>query len=285
MSDLSHPQDILEIIAGSQSEIALIAVTRIFGGTLRAKGALMAVSPDNSFGYISAGCVDGDIIFQAREALAEQRSRRLVYGEGSPFKDIALPCGGSIEVLIIPSPDKAVINTVLTRLKARTTATLSLEEEALDYRPKLRFRIIGRGAPFEALANLVTTSGFEVIGQSPDAALGREDFIRFDHLTDPADTPPLTDDPWTAAVFLFHDHDWEPALMAQALTGAAFYIGAMGSERTQEARLAMLEASGVKSPSRIRGPIGMIPAMRDAQLLAVSILAEVITEAQTQNRL
>ncbi len=263
----------------------MVVVTRIFGGTLRAKGALMAVSPQDNFGYISAGCVDGDIIFQAREALADQKSRRLVYGEGSPFKDIALPCGGTIEVLIVPNPDRAVINKALANLEARTVATLRLEDEILEYRPKLRIRIIGRGAPFEALAKLAITSGFEVIGQSPDASLEKSDFIRFDHLMDPAHAPSLTDDPWTAVVFLFHDHDWEPALMVQALTGSAFYIGAMGSERTQKARLAMLEASGALSPSRVRGPIGMIPAMRDAQLLAVSILAEVISEAQRQNRL
>lgn len=243
----------------------------------------MAVTDTEVAGYISAGCVDGDIIFQAREALKDGLPRTLVYGEGSPFKDISLPCGGAIEIKIIPRPDRESIKVQLPA--KRQPFDLSLEGLKLRIKPALSLRLVGRGAPFLALANLAVESGFIVHGQSPDQELRQSAFERFDHLIDPKFTPEVQDDPYRAVVFLFHDHEWEPALLRQALDGGAFYIGAMGSSKTHAARLESLTAIGVKDISRIRGPIGLIPAMRDAQHLAISILADIIREAQRRELL
>ena len=245
----------------------------------------MAVSAAEYYGYISAGCVDGDIVYQAREALNDGDIRHLVYGDGSPFKDITLPCGGTIHISIYPNPDRQILQGVLDQTQNRQAATLNLSGFQHDYVPDLNIRIVGRGAPFSALARLASAAGFSVHGQSPDAELKDENFERFDHLKDPAETPDCLSDPWTAVVFLFHDHDWEPVLMKQALQGGSFYIGAMGSERTHALRLETLKAMGVGDLDRIRGPIGLIPAMRDADRLAVSILAEIIASAQKQGRL
>jgi xanthine dehydrogenase accessory factor len=79
-------------------------------------------------------------------------------------------------------------------------------------------------------------------------------------------------------LFLFHDHDWEPDLLARALDTPALWIGAMGSERTQAARRAALAARGVdaKSIARVRGPVGLIPASRDPSTLALSAFAEIV---------
>jgi len=285
LTKLSHPKDILDYILSSEADVALVAVTHITGGTLRERGALMAVTHSDSVGYISAGCVDGDIIFQARAALKDEEPRQLIYGEGSPFKDITMPCGGRVEVTILPRPDKAALAQAAVSLRARRSALLNLPGLSLTYNPKLRLRLIGRGAPFTALARLALATGLEVYGQSPDETLKIDGMAGFDHLKDPARPPELTDDRWSAAVFLFHDHSWEPELLKQTLTGEAFYIGAMGSDRTHAARLDTLRSMGVDSGDRIKGPIGLLPAMRDADLLAVSILAEIIAAAQSRNLL
>ena len=285
MPDYSHPKNVLNFISQSAQETALVIVTGISGGTLRSEGSLMAVTPDTACGYISAGCVDGDIIFQARGALEDGEIRDLVYGEGSPFKDIALPCGGTIRIKIIPHPNAAAITKTVQALENRQKASLEIDGNTYHFEPGLRLRIVGRSAPFSALARLAKAGGFEIIGQSPDQDLNQPDFIRFDHLTHPGSLPDITDDPWTAVVFLFHDHDWEPALLAQALSGESFYIGAMGSDKTHAARIETLNAMNVTNTERIRGPIGLIPAMRDANMLAVSILAEIIDTARQEGRL
>jgi xanthine dehydrogenase accessory factor len=50
--------------------------------------------------------------------------------------------------------------------------------------------------------------------------------------------------------FLFHDHDWEEALLPPALAQEALYHGAIGSQRTHAARLAMLERLACPPPYR-----------------------------------
>ena len=117
-----HPVDVLSQITAWQragDACALIIVTKIEGGGVRARGALMAVSENRSIGYLSGGCIDADAVFQAHEALQDGSPRALRYGAGSPFVDLPLPCGGAIEVLIIPNPDITVMRDAASALQSR----------------------------------------------------------------------------------------------------------------------------------------------------------------------
>ncbi len=89
--------------------------------------------------------------------------------------------------------------------------------------------------------------------------------------------PTIASDAWTAIVFLFHDRDWEEALLPHALTLPAFYIGAVGSRRTQDSRIDMLRSSGISDAAlqRLETTVGLIPATRDPATLALSILSQV----------
>ena len=51
-------------------------------------------------------------------------------------------------------------------------------------------------------------------------------------------------DPWTAVLLLFHDHEWEHALLEWALGTPAFLIGAQGGAPAREARLKRLQEAG-----------------------------------------
>lgn len=284
-----HPSDVLRFVHEADLGCALICVTEIRGGAMRAKGALMAVREDGEVaGYISNGCVDADIIYQAKSALKDGQIRRLKYGEGSPFKDIQLPCGGSIDLLVMPAPDNTMIGEATVKFATRQSASLNFENFEWTYAPKLRLRIAGRGEAVRALTSQALQSGFEVHLQSPEADMHNDLAVtKFDHLTNPAAPPAQNDDAYSAVILMFHDHDWEVALLTQALASEAFYIGAMGSERTHKLRREALAEAGVSSENiaRVRGPIGLIPSMRDANLLALSILAEIVKTAQECGRL
>ena len=284
-----HPSDVLRFVHEAERSCAIICVTDIHGGAMRAKGALMAVREDGAVaGYISNGCVDADIIYQARAAIKDGKMRRLKYGEGSPFKDIQLPCGGSIDLLIVPAPDKEMIGEAVVKFATRQSATLKFEDFKWSYAPKLRLRIAGRGEAVRALTSQALQSGFEVHLQSPEADMHNDLAVtKFDHLTNPAAPPAQNDDAYSAVILMFHDHDWEVALLAQALSSEAFYIGAMGSERTHELRCTALAEAGVSAINiaRVQGPIGLISSMRDANLLALSTLAEIVKTAQDCGRL
>jgi len=260
-----------------QTQVALIVLTAVTGGTLRSRGAMMAVTETSSAGYISNGCVDADIIARARAG----EKGKFIYGDGSPYLDISLPCGGRLEVAIFQNPNRSKLDAARIDLKARKETELQLDDASFVLLPRLKLRVAGRGAACLALAEVAKNSGFDVHVQSPEVDL----MLNSEHLIDPNTPPDVEDDLRTAVVCLFHDHDWEAALLKQALAGPAFYIGAMGSERTHKKRCATLRELRVAQDQidRINGPIGLIPAQRDARLLAISILAEVIQSAQLQN--
>lgn len=82
----------------------------------------------------------------------------------------------------------------------------------------------------------------------------------------------------TAVVVLSHDQKLdEPALHA-ALASDCFYIGALGSQRTQRARRDRLAAAGFDEAAlgRIHGPIGLDIGALTTPEIAVAIMAELI---------
>ena len=284
---LEHPQDVLAqwLAWRAAGRAALVVVTATEGGGVRETGALMAVSGDGeAAGYISGGCIDADVILQAQAALKSGEAKQLRYGAGSPFVDLPLPCGGAIEVAILPDADAAVLRACHDALAGRRPARLVLPEAGVDarYAPKLRLRIAGRGADPLALARLARASGLETVLQLRDgedvAAAAEEGFETVTALDTPGDIPANTDDPWTAFILMFHDGDWEGPLLTQVLDGPAFYAGAVGSRRTHARRCEALREQGVAETdiARIHGPVGLIPSMRDASMLAVSTLGEIV---------
>jgi xanthine dehydrogenase accessory factor len=72
---------------------ALATIVAADGGP-RPPGAQMVITETASWGYLSGGCIEDDVAVNAREVIGDGRPRTLVYGEGSPFIDIRLPCGG-----------------------------------------------------------------------------------------------------------------------------------------------------------------------------------------------
>lgn len=307
MSFLEHPEDVLfaalEMIRRDQ-DLALVVLTETVGGGVRAPGALMAVSKDGDYaGYLSGGCIDADVIAQSQEALQEGRPRHIIYGAGSPYFDLPLPCGGSISVMVIPRPDRTTLLSIWNHLVTRKAVgvkyhsnghiALSSPDETAHrkaetdcftniYTPKLKLRLAGKGADCIALASAAKTAGFEVHIQSPqrhEIAIAQQLGVnKVDHLTSTRQLPETEDDAFTAFALMFHDVEWESVLLKQALAGDAFYVGAVGSKRTHEKRCLQLEQLGcsLEDIDRIHGPIGAIASLRDASQIAISALAEII---------
>jgi xanthine dehydrogenase accessory factor len=107
---------------------------------------------------------------------------------------------------------------------------------------------------------------------------------RVDKLSRFSDLADVLVDADTAVTLFYHDHDYEPDLLRCLLAGDAFYIGAQGSRGAQRTRVARLQKMGVPAGqiARLRGPIGLIPSTRDANTLAVSVLAEIMEAAKTR---
>jgi xanthine dehydrogenase accessory factor len=82
----------------------------------------------------------------------------------------------------------------------------------------------------------------------------------------------------TAICVLTHDPKFDVPVLELALRSPAGYIGAMGSRRTHEDRLARLREAGLTEDelARLRSPIGLDLGARTPEETAVSIAAELI---------
>lgn len=154
--------------------------------------------------------------------------------------------------------------------------------------PELKFLIFGKGPDLTTFAALAQSANYQTTVHSPDTdtleeagLIGCETMA----LTRPELPPGVSADPRTAIILFFHDHEWEPPILRDALLTPAFYVGAQGSKRTRDNRLDSLRTLGTTEHSlaRLRGPIGLIDSARDARTLAISVLAEVISEANGVN--
>jgi xanthine dehydrogenase accessory factor len=294
----TSPHDILRLLAGEQEGV-LITLVGIEGSSSRAVGTQMAVMADGGHaGSFSGGCIEAAVVAEALSVLNKGGAGRVVrYGSGSPYIDIRLPCGGGIDLLFTPRPDRAVLNAALDLLAQRQPVAVAIDAQGVAigsrgdgafvrrYDPLLRLAAVGQGEDLAALARLAAGFGIAVDALVPDrdsAAPADMPGITLHRLHTTAQLPTLSTDPWTAVVFLFHDRDWEEFLLPQALALPAFYHGAIGSARTHRARIAALQAAGVPAASiaTLRGTIGLIPATRDPATLALSILAEVVQDYQ-----
>jgi xanthine dehydrogenase accessory factor len=85
----------------------------------------------------------------------------------------------------------------------------------------------------------------------------------------------------TVLCVLTHDPKFDIPLLEVALDTPARYVGAMGSRRTHEDRLARLREIGVpyEKIARLRAPIGLDLGARTPEETAIAIAAEIIREA------
>ncbi|OYV35170.1 MAG: hypothetical protein B7Z81_09065 [Acidocella sp. 20-61-6] len=293
------------LAAASRNEkAALITITGITGGSPRAPGTHMAASETGAYlGSISGGCVEAAIVGEAKRIIQSGRAESMRLGEGSPFIDIRLPCGGGIDILISPTEDIATLNQAVDWLTARRAVALLLDLEGgmtvrparsddvtgwhsnqflARHEPNMQLIIAGHGAETLALTRLGLSYGAEILVLSPDkdlldtaAGFGAQAQI----LNSRQHVPKFLIDRHTAMVLLFHDHDWEDALLAEALTQPGFFVGAMGSRNTHARRLHSLAQRGVSEHTLVRlvGPIGLISPSRDPDTLALSTLAQIVS--------
>jgi len=167
-------------------------------------------------------------------------------------QQMILPVEGSIEIfadVLLPAPTLIVVGGV------HIAITLVALAKILGYRtividPRRHF---GSQVRFPDVDRLVHTW--------PDEAL-----------TEVGITPA------TAVVLLTHDPKIDDPGLIAALPSSAFYIGALGSRKTQAARRKRLLEAGFPESQvdRLHGPIGLDIHARTPEEIALAIMAEIV---------
>ncbi len=147
------------------------------------------------------------------------------------------------------------------------------------HNPPLRLVIVGAVHIAQAVIPMAQQAGYDVIVIDPRGAFATG--ARFPGVTLHAEwpdeiIPKIGLDARTAMMALTHDPKIDDPALAAALTSELFYIGALGSKKTQGARVERLKEKGFSDPqiARIHGPIGLSIGAKGAPEIAISIMAE-----------
>jgi len=300
---LTDYENLISVAVGFRLEGDRIAIVTLIGnnGTSpRPIGSQMVVSEDGrSAGFLTGGCAENVIVDDTLAALAEGKNRYLRLGAGSPYIDVRLPCGAGIDLFIDTGVGDDVLNKLNDSIRSRVPVAIDTylasqgdhccvfeQNKALLpgtfrrwFYPKRRLLILGKGPNVLALNRVALASEHEVMVTSPDAATLAENEgvgAEVKMFSTPSGVSCTLVDPWTAAVLMFHEHEWEPELLETLLATDCFYIGALGSRRTHQQRLNVLTERGLaKVDDRLYGPVGIAIGAATPMEIAISVLAEV----------
>ncbi|WP_027237159.1 XdhC family protein [Leisingera caerulea] len=292
---------------------ALATVVQTWGSAPRRTGAQLAVSGDGRIeGSVSGGCVEGAVVVEAQEALADGKHRLLEFGvsDEDAFA-VGLACGGTIKVLVEPVgpalPEDMLEELAAARASRAPVAyevnlttgarrlvrgeykdRMRMDRSGLEddeetfvavHNPPLRLVCVGAVHIAQALVPMARIAGYDPVIIDPRAAFASPERFPGETLMD--DWPDeavgkLGLDTRTALVLLTHDPKLDDPALQAGLAAEVFYIGALGSKKTHAARAARMQQAGFTEDqiSRIHGPIGLDIGAAGPAEIAVAILAE-----------
>jgi xanthine dehydrogenase accessory factor len=300
--------------AAAGHRFALITVARTWGSAPRPPGAWMILRDDGQVqGSVSGGCIEDDLIRRAAAGeFAGNAPRLLRYGvTADEAHRFGLPCGGTLELVLEPAPDAALLEQLAQRIAtgqlvhrrvALASGAVSLEGGSAGdsqqwdgqtlvtlHGPAWRLLIIGAGQISRYLATMAQALGYRVYICDPRSEYadgwdvpGTE---RIAAMPDDAVTE-LGLDPRSAVVALTHDPKLDDMALLEALKSPAFYVGALGSNANNRKRRERLLQYFDLSPAevdRLHGPVGLPIGSRTPPEIAVSILAEMTALKNGQN--
>ncbi|MDO8455534.1 MAG: XdhC family protein [Burkholderiaceae bacterium] len=299
--------------------VTLVTVVETWGSAPRPPGALLAVRDDGMVsGSVSGGCVEDDLIARTKASftsfgggtLAVEKPTMIAYGvtkeEATRF---GLPCGGTLRLVQEPLLDPNWVAQLLARTAAHqlVARTLTLASGAVRlsdavrgqamqfdgstlttvFGPKWRLLLIGAGQLSQAVAQIAVMLDFEVLVCDPreeyaaslDAGMNEMRGIRrIEGMPDDV-VRELVPDAHTAIVALTHDPKLDDMALLEALQSSAFYVGALGSRRNQDARKERLAEHfdlSEQELARLHGPVGLVLGAKTPAEIAVSIVAEIV---------
>ena len=283
--------------------VMLATVVRTWGSSPRPPGALLALRDDGrAVGSVSGGCIEDDLIGRlAAEGLPAQ-PQVLSYGVGAEeARRFGLPCGGTMELVLEPLDHAAPLNALLDRLvkgelverrltlasgAAQLAAAHPEQGPSFDGRtlvsvfgPRYRLLLIGAGQLSAILARMALALDFAVTVCDPRDEWREEWAVTGTTLSRemPDDLViAMRPDARMAVVALTHDPKLDDLALMEALKSPAFYVGAIGSKKNNDARRKRLEEFELSKDeiARLHGPVGLYLGSKTPPEIALAIMAE-----------
>nr|WP_245801175.1 XdhC family protein [Pollutimonas bauzanensis] len=105
MHGYSTESELLQRLEAWRAEgrgVALATVVKTWGSSPRPEGSHLAVEEGGAFvGSVSGGCVEGAVISEALDAIADGKPRLLEFGVSDEQAwEVGLACGGRVQVFV-----------------------------------------------------------------------------------------------------------------------------------------------------------------------------------------
>ncbi|QLK61726.1 XdhC family protein [Enterobacteriaceae bacterium Kacie_13] len=298
----------------AQQPVWLCTVLTTYGSSPRAPGALMVATADSRYcGSLSGGCVEEDFLQRIAAGYYQQASQIVRYGDGGLTPNIALPCGGSLDILIEYLPatqgnleylqrmgmalaghyalDKSLTlpaacdHLALTEYHSATQVIRNGDSVHLHLAAPPRLLIAGLSSVALYCADFACALGFEVV-----VCECREDVlenflpllkveIQLEKVFPAKYLEREGCHANTAIVALTHDPRMDDLTLMEAVNTPAFYIGAMGSQRNSARRRERLQTIADFSAddfARLHAPVGLSIGSKTPAEIALAVMADIV---------
>lgn len=284
--------------------VVLATVIRTWGSAPRPIGALTVIRDDGMVvGSVSGGCVEDDLIARVRaRELVDAKPATTSYGvSAEEAQRFGLPCGGTIELVLEPLTQSSGLDELLARVERHELVVRKLDMETgrvaispgkwsdqltFDgkslmsvHGPHWRLLIVGAGQLSKYLAQMAQALDYQVTVCDP-----REEYADTWDVPGAQLTRDMPDDvvlamnldAHSAIVTLTHDPKLDDMALLEALKSPAFYVGAIGSRKNNEARRLRLADFDLSQSEieRLHGPVGLKIGSKTPPEIAIAILAE-----------
>jgi xanthine dehydrogenase accessory factor len=299
--------------------IWLCTVLSTYGSAPRAPGSMLVARKTGvAVGSLSGGCVEEDFLTRLAEGQFDHSTSVVRYGAGGLTPNIALPCGGVLDVLVEPINSNALevirFERVLGALAGqrnvvrdvnltdgRASVSECVHSQAKVVRgessvriligPTKRLLIAGLSPVADHCIDIALMLGHEVVVCEPRLELLEHARERWPSLQFVDQLPARFIEEngcheATAVVALTHDPRLDDLTLLEAVRTNAYYIGAMGSVRTSEKRrerLARIGGMRTDELARIHAPIGLAVGSKSPAEIALSIMTHIISVANQVN--
>ena len=102
LDDARDPLVIAEDWIGKGKDVAIATVVETWGSAPRPVGSHLVIDADGNFhGSVSGGCVEGAVVTEAVDVIADGKARMLEFGVADETAwRVGLSCGGRIKVYV-----------------------------------------------------------------------------------------------------------------------------------------------------------------------------------------
>lgn len=290
--------------SGEGRKVTLATIVKTWGSAPRPVGALLAIREDGLVsGSVSGGCVEDDLIDKVKSGLlAKGKPQVTTYGvTNEEATRWGLPCGGTLQLVLEPVGPQSRLQELLDTVaqqqlvsrrlvleSGEVTLAPGLWSDGLEFDdkvlttihgPRWRLILIGAGQLTTYLAEMAKMLDYQVIVIDP-----REEYADGWNVSGIKVNRGMPDDVLlelgldghSAVVALTHDPKLDDLALLEALKSPAFYVGAIGSKKNNDARrkrLAEFDLSEAEI-ARLHGPVGLFLGSKTPPEIALAILGE-----------